>query len=360
MLRAFCVQEIGEHIPKITEPASYKELAKQKGLNSLSPAEMALALDNAVASDLLGLIGERLETHQSDLSPRQLAAARLLKSSSGSRLLTLNRQKIKGNENAGAQAKSAREAVREAATRLAEFLPRRDGAALLILVQDQPPELQGTKSKAADLATDAEFDQRVLGIARKRLEGIPGGYQDFERNYWRRGLSLFPLKTEFELIKMARWADVALGVYGGIDREIINHIDAWAGRQPNTRIEPFDVSRAGATPGDETQAAERETRTSPASGVATWTLRKPKRDQGYNMPLYRFLKTALDAGKPRPNSGEVLRAWKDVPPQGYGIEVADNLRSMTYAGGGMQPVRTANARAITRRIREYTNPERPD
>lgn len=93
----------------------------------------------------------------------------------------------------------------------------------------------------------------------------------------------------------------------------------------------------------------------PVNLSANWTLRKPERDQGYNMPLYDFLKAALDSGKPRPNAVDVLKAWKDNAPQGYGIHVSDNLREMTYHSGGNPPVKTISASAVTRRIDYYTN-----
>jgi hypothetical protein len=90
------------------------------------------------------------------------------------------------------------------------------------------------------------------------------------------------------------------------------------------------------------------------SNTETWTLRKPMRDQGYNTPLYDFLKAAHDAGKSRPTAAEILQAWRDCPPLGFGIKVADNQRSMTYDGGGKRPVRCADAEAITKSIRYYT------
>ena len=85
-----------------------------------------------------------------------------------------------------------------------------------------------------------------------------------------------------------------------------------------------------------------------------WTLRKPRRDQGYNMALYGFLKAAHDAGDQCPTAAQVFQEWKVNPPPGYSIKVADNLRSMTYAGGGKQPERKADAEAVTKCIRKFT------
>jgi len=88
--------------------------------------------------------------------------------------------------------------------------------------------------------------------------------------------------------------------------------------------------------------------------AATWYLKKPQRAQGYNIPLYEFLKAAHDRGESCPSAADVLKHWRDAPPTGYGIAVNQKLRELTYHGRGSQSVRTANAAAISKAIRRFT------
>lgn len=104
---------------------------------------------------------------------------------------------------------------------------------------------------------------------------------------------------------------------------------------------------------DEKPVAAELTPPSPASRVGTWTLRKPKRFQGYSEPLYQFLESAHAAGKPCPTARDVLIAWlKDCPPEV--VEVKPNLSGIVYHSGGARAEKFADVEAITKTIGRMT------
>ncbi|RLA17372.1 MAG: hypothetical protein DRQ56_09285 [Gammaproteobacteria bacterium] len=253
MLRAFCVQDIGEHIPKLAEIENNPSLAKKFDVEKLSSSEVALALDNAVAHDLLGLSGDSIRMHQSDLTPRQLAAAKLLKVRSGARLIAINHEKFGIDNSAEEQAQKASDAVRKAAKVFSSFLPKKDSAALMSLAPKRTSEAGAPKTKKTGKKSPAP---------------------------------------------------------------VVEHIEV--------------------------------------STPTNWKLTKPQRFQGYTEPLYDLLSAAWQAGRECPSAADVLKEWKANPPLGYGIEVAGNLRQLTYHGSGKQPIKPADSEAITKTIRRMT------
>ena len=83
----------------------------------------------------------------------------------------------------------------------------------------------------------------------------------------------------------------------------------------------------------------------------TWTLRKPKRFQGYTEPLYLLLGKAHSEGKPRPRAREVLQAWAaNLPAQIAKVIEGESLDYYLEKGG----TKTANLRAIAAAITEMT------
>lgn len=88
----------------------------------------------------------------------------------------------------------------------------------------------------------------------------------------------------------------------------------------------------------------------PASEPA-WTLRAPKRHQGYSWPLYQFLKAAHIAGAPKPKARDVLEAFKEKKPSEI-IQVNHDGFSYLDAKGNAKP---ADLDAITEAIRRMTS-----
>ena len=51
-----------------------------------------------------------------------------------------------------------------------------------------------------------------------------------------------------------------------------------------------------------------------ASNAAAWTVRKPKRFNGYTAPLHRLLAAAHHDGRPCPTARDVVEAWRNSAP----------------------------------------------
>ncbi len=88
----------------------------------------------------------------------------------------------------------------------------------------------------------------------------------------------------------------------------------------------------------------------PQTTMQAWSLKGPKRFQGYGKPLYDFLKAAHIAGKPRPNARDVLDSWKSNQPHDV-VEVTDNGLKYYDAKGNTKP---ADLEAIRKAIGRRT------
>ena len=89
--------------------------------------------------------------------------------------------------------------------------------------------------------------------------------------------------------------------------------------------------------------------TNPAAPV--WSLKRPKRFQGYGKPLYDLLKAAHAAGQPKPSARDVLDRWKENPPPDVS-EVTDNGLKYYDARGNTRPT---DLEAIRKAIGRRTN-----
>jgi hypothetical protein len=91
----------------------------------------------------------------------------------------------------------------------------------------------------------------------------------------------------------------------------------------------------------------------PLTTAPAWSLKKPKRFQGYGKPLFDFVKVARIAGQPIPKARDLLDAWKtNRPPDVF--EVTDNGLKYYDAKGNTKPadleaIRKAIGRMINKR-----------
>lgn len=88
----------------------------------------------------------------------------------------------------------------------------------------------------------------------------------------------------------------------------------------------------------------------PLTTAPAWSLKRPKRFQGYGKPLYDFLKYAHIAVQPRPNARDLLDAWKTNQPSDV-AEVSDNGLKYYDAKGNTKP---ADLDAIRKAIGRMT------
>jgi hypothetical protein len=85
--------------------------------------------------------------------------------------------------------------------------------------------------------------------------------------------------------------------------------------------------------------------------VASWSLTKPRRFQGYTEPLYLLLEAAQLAGQPRPTARDVLQAFgANQPSQIAKVTGGESLDYYLTKGG----TKTANLKAITAAITGMT------
>lgn len=177
----------------------------------------------------------------------------------------------------------------------------------------------------------------VLEIARERLKNLPGAFEEFQ-GFYTKGIKHRSgiLRQALASFRTWRAMEEAVGNYGDVRKRAIRLIDAWADDYQGEEVEPL-------APG------EKATKTNRASPPG-WTLNKPQRFGGYSRPLYDELCRAHKAGEPYPTAAVILKLWRAHPPQGYGIEVADNLRTFSYHSGGQQAIKTVNAEALTKTI----------
>jgi hypothetical protein len=185
-----------------------------------------------------------------------------------------------------------------------------------------------------------DLNNRILEIARQRLECYPGALEVFrdKLNNDELGRDDPILRVDAKLLPLFAMADAAEGNHGKIDRQIIDLVDRWADKYQPV-VAP--LTKSGYIP----------------PPAPDWQLIEPKIFKLYREPLFDFLKQAHAAGLPKPNAGDVLKAWKDNPPPGYGIQVNEKMRAMTYSGGGAESVRTANNKAINLAIGRMTSPK---
>lgn len=97
-----------------------------------------------------------------------------------------------------------------------------------------------------------------------------------------------------------------------------------------------------------------ETQAVPASGPG-WSLKKPRRFQGYSKPLYDLLKADHAAGLPRPTAHDVLDAFRKKKPHGIGEVMPDGLKYDGGVGG-----KIAGLSAIRKSIDRLTSRLTPD
>lgn len=73
---------------------------------------------------------------------------------------------------------------------------------------------------------------------------------------------------------------------------------------------------------------------SPAVPAAaeSWHIKQPERTHGYNLELYRVLKAAHDAGKPRPNARDVLDSWAASKPPNILEVMTDEFKCLDSSG----------------------------
>lgn len=83
---------------------------------------------------------------------------------------------------------------------------------------------------------------------------------------------------------------------------------------------------------------------------AGWHLNRPKRFQGYGLPLYTFLQAAHQAGKSRPTAADVVVEWTRSRPTGILRVKRDSLDFLDSAGNE----KAADLRAITKTIGRLT------
>jgi hypothetical protein len=109
---------------------------------------------------------------------------------------------------------------------------------------------------------------------------------------------------------------------------------------------------------DEAEARRAAPRTAqPASdgtSLPDWQLEKPEVFRGYTRPLYELLAKALAGRQVLPKVAQVMKAWRDEPPPGYGIRVSDDLRELTYCAGGDMPEKTVPSKAVQQAIDRMT------
>lgn len=92
--------------------------------------------------------------------------------------------------------------------------------------------------------------------------------------------------------------------------------------------------------------------------VSEWPLVAPQKPRGYIQPLYELLKLAHDRQEPCPKAAMVLKAWKANPPPGYGINVSDNLRTLTHCSGGAEPEKEVQSKSVQQAIDRLTGKRR--
>ena len=81
-----------------------------------------------------------------------------------------------------------------------------------------------------------------------------------------------------------------------------------------------------------------------------WSLKRPKRFQGYGKPLYDLLRSVHGDGQPKPSARDVLDRWKNKPPTDV-AEVTDNGLKYYDARGNTKP---ADLEAIRKSIGRMT------
>jgi hypothetical protein len=104
-------------------------------------------------------------------------------------------------------------------------------------------------------------------------------------------------------------------------------------------------------PGPETLALPgKGTHETPPFSSERWTVKKPERWRGYNLPLYRSLVAAHRAGRAVPTAREILQEWKAKPPADL-LEVARDW--VTYERDGEALVASVKsiAGAISRLVK---------
>lgn len=121
--------------------------------------------------------------------------------------------------------------------------------------------------------------------------------------------------------------------------------DAQTGKARPHRIRPAWIAP---------QVTQQEiTKTSGLLSVAKpWKVKEPKKDAGYNRPLYKLLLKAFQEDKPRPTARDVLAAWLNPnTPPGLSNVTVKGLAYETALG----TLKTADREAIGKAIGRMTD-----
>lgn len=87
----------------------------------------------------------------------------------------------------------------------------------------------------------------------------------------------------------------------------------------------------------------------PKSAVAPdWHVFEPKRDRGYNWPLYRFLAKAHEEGRSRPRARDVVESWLGNKPPEIAKVLSDGFDYYDRKGNAMPASMAALQKSIDR------------
>lgn len=192
-----------------------------------------------------------------------------------------------------------------------------------------------------------EYIARLLEIAKTRLANRPGEYEKFLAEATSESpkttTRLKGLFTIGQYIQVMKFTYVFGDMYQ-FDADAIRAIDEWSERQYPPVATPLPaIASKPPAPAIEPAAEQAQ--------APIWHLATPDRFPGYRLALYRLLKAAHDAGKPRPTAREVLDAWKLNRPE----DVASVWsRGITYRTG-TGATKTADTKAIQAAIENLTN-----
>ena len=192
-----------------------------------------------------------------------------------------------------------------------------------------------------------QIDPQLLAIARVKLEDAPDALQALIDRLQADTEQGDKLREHVINLRAMHAADIFSGDTA-LREDLIQLVDFWKKAYPHLS----ELNASGGESRPSTHTTENQA-TSPARCAADWQLHKPKRFQGYSEPLYQFLKSAHDVGKPCPTARDVLVAWlKDCPPEV--VEVKPNLSGIIYHSGGARAEKPADVEAITKTIRRMT------
>lgn len=92
----------------------------------------------------------------------------------------------------------------------------------------------------------------------------------------------------------------------------------------------------------------------------SWHIKEPERFHGYILELYRVLKAAHDAGKPRPTARDVLDSWTASKPPNILEVMTDEFKYLDSSGSTKTVGLKALRKAIDRMASARQEADRPD